>query len=127
MPVLKRNPDGPYYSEGDERAFFEWVMRIPRVSKVCGSGPELHIHVRGRAIPAVALREFIALFHRYDGPMSQLAQFQNSSNRNWFRDPSAYWYRSVFGHGTRSNKALQPASRAQGTTRPSRRIRAARS
>ena len=112
MAVLTRKPDGPYLSKGDERAFFEWVRRIPRVVRLSGSGPDLHIHVRGRRIPASSLRELIALFHRYDGPMGQLAQFENSSNRKWFRDPSAYWYRSVFEGGTRSNKAL-PASRAK--------------
>ena len=107
MPILTRNPDGPYYSQGDERAFVEWVNRIPCVRKVMGSGSELRIHVRGRRISSHCLRELIALFRRYDGAMPQLAQFESLSNRTWFRNPSAYWYRSVFL--TQPSNTYQPS------------------
>jgi hypothetical protein len=112
VPVLKRNPDGPYYSQGDERAFFEWANRIPCIRKVEGLGQELHLHVRGRRVSETCLRELIALFYRYQVPMKQLAQFENSSNQKWFRNPSAFWYRPVFGQ--LSSAPLQPTSRAEG-------------
>ena len=79
MPILIRNPDGPYGSEGDERAFYEWVTRVPCVYKVEGSGPELHLHVRTRRISNTCLTELIALFRRYAVSMPQLAQFENGS------------------------------------------------
>jgi hypothetical protein len=126
MPILSRNPDGPYYSQGDERAFFEWVNRISCVLKVVGSGPELRIHVRSRRVSHDCLRELIALFHRYQGAMRQLAQFENPSNRKWFRNPSAYWYRSVFSSSRPSNGALQPTSRARKRANSKRSARAAR-
>lgn len=97
MPILTRTPDGPYYSEGDERAFSEWVTRIPAVTLTCGEGHTLHIHVRSRRVSATTLRELLALFRRYGVSMAQLAQFESPSNREWFRNPTAYWYRAVFG------------------------------
>jgi hypothetical protein len=96
MPILIRRPDGPYLSQGDERAFFEWLNRIPAVRRVDGVGEELHIHVRSGKIAWRSLRELIALFHRYQGPMAQLAQFENDSNRRQFRDPKAFWFTPVF-------------------------------
>jgi hypothetical protein len=105
LPILIRRPDGPYGSQGDERAFFEWLNRIPAVYKIGGVGEELHIHVRSR-LSSESLRELIALFDRYDGPLNQLAQFENSSNRNWFRNPEMYWYRQVFLGSKRSHRAL---------------------
>jgi hypothetical protein len=40
-----------------------------------------------------SLRELIALFWRYQGPLPQLAQFDTPSSREWFKEPAAYWYR----------------------------------
>ena len=126
MPILKRSPDGPYLSPGDERAFFEWLKRIPCVREVRGSGPELRLRVRGRRVSSACLRELIALFHRYDVPMQQLAQFESPSNRKWFKNPSAAWYGSVFGPHKPSNKRMQPPRtmrRAHSARRRARLIR----
>lgn len=97
MPILTRKPNGPYYSRKDEEAFFEWLRKIGCVQRVDGVGAELRIHIRSRRISEECLRELIALFWRYGGPMHQLAQFENARNRSWFRNPSMYWFRSVFG------------------------------
>ena len=113
MPILIRRPDGPYYSEGDERAFFEWLKRIPCVTKLGGEGEELHIHVASSKVTLSSLRELIAAFRRYGVSMQQLAQLETATNRKWFRDPSAYWYRSIFHRSKPFNKALQPTSRAR--------------
>jgi hypothetical protein len=101
MPILIRNPDGPYYSQGDERAFFEWAKRISCIEKLEGSGHELRIHVRRRRVSNTCLWELIGLFHRYDVAMDQLAQFESASNRAWFRSPKMFWYRAVFGKRSR--------------------------
>ena len=113
MPILIRRPDGPYYSQGDERAFFEWLERIPCVSKLDGEGEELHIHVTGSRVTQASLRELIAAFRRYGVSMPQLAQLETATNRKWFRDPAAYWYRSIFLSSKPSDKALQPTDRAK--------------
>lgn len=118
MPILVRKPDGPYLSPGDERAFFEWAGRIPCVSRLEGVGEELRLHVKGRRISQRCLRELIALFHRYDVSMGQLAQFESSSNQSWFRNRSAFWYVPVFGRP--SNRRVKPAAvTSRGTILPS--------
>ena len=86
-----------YYSAGDERAFFAWLQSIPGVVKVEGRGRELCVHLRSKRLSAAALRELLALYSRYQGNMRELAQFEQSSNASWFRNPKAYWYEGVFG------------------------------
>lgn len=125
MPILIRNPDGPYYSQGDERAFFEWAKRISCIDKLEGSGPELRLYLRRRRISNACLWELIALFHRYGVAMGQLAQFENASNRAWFRNRKMFWYRAVFGKP--SNQPLQPSSRARKKAKLKARSRAANS
>jgi hypothetical protein len=113
MPILIRRPDGPYYSQGDERAFFEWLRRIPGVQKVGGVGHELHIHAR-RRLSWRSLLELIALFYRYQGPMDQLAQFETASNQKSFRNPMMFWHTAVFG--TRPRR-LGRSKRASASTK----------
>ena len=126
MATLIRRPDGPYYSHGDERAFFEWLERIPCVTKLDGDGEELHIHVSSSKVTQGCLRELIAAFWRYGVSMPQLAALETATNRKWLRDPSAYWYRSIFPSRKPSNKAKQTSrARRKGNklTRQSRRAR----
>lgn len=85
-----------YYSKNDEAAFFGWLKSIPGVTDVVGSGRELAIHLRSKRLAAVSLRELIALYRRYEGNMTELAQFANESNASWFLAPTAYWHKEVF-------------------------------
>jgi hypothetical protein len=126
MPILTRSPDGPYYSEGDERAFFDWLKRISCVQRVRGSGAELQIHVRGAKVSSNCLRELIALCWRYQVPMGQLAQFESAANRKWFKNPATFWYRAVFVGGKPSNKPLQTTSRPVRVGKSRRRVGATR-
>lgn len=126
MPILIRRPDGPYYSQGDERAFFEWLERIPCVSKLDGEGEELRIHVSGSRLTQGSLRELIAAFRRYGVSMPQLARLETATNRKWFRDPSAYWYRLIFLSKQPSDRAQQPGHRVKKKIKSRKRSRAAR-
>jgi hypothetical protein len=91
-----------YFSSGDEAAFFSWLQAIPGVIAVKGCGRELHIQLRSKRLSAQSLRELIALYLRYSGNLSELAQFENSSNSSWFSAPQAVWHKQVFGekHGS---------------------------
>ena len=68
-----------YYSPSDEAAFFGWLQSIPGVIRVHGQGRELVIELRSKRLSASSLRELIALYRRYEGNMSELAQFANYS------------------------------------------------
>jgi len=86
-----------FYHQSDERAFFEWLRRIPCVEAYRGEG-QLGLVVDLRRAPKKdELRELLALCRRYGMDMHQLAKFETSRNRSWFRDPKAYWYEAVFG------------------------------
>jgi hypothetical protein len=127
MLTLTRTPDGPYYSPGDERAFFEWVRRISCVHRVWGMGDELYLEVPRRRISNACLRELLALFRRYEVEMAQLAQFENRFNREWFKNPSASWYKAVFGGGRSPSRVRSGSNRKPVRGADSRRRRAASS
>ncbi|WP_157845690.1 hypothetical protein [Herbaspirillum huttiense] len=86
-----------YFSPGDEAAFFTWLQSIPGVVSVKGYGKELHIRLRSKRISASSLQELLALYLRYQGELSELAQFANQSNSSWFADANAPWHSQVFG------------------------------
>jgi len=88
-----------YRSPRDEAAFFGWLAGIPGVVRVQGLGQELHIQLRLSRLSAPALRELLALYHRYGGNLHELAVFANDSNRSWFCSPEAEWHHAVFGSG----------------------------
>lgn len=97
MPELKFTSI-EYYSQGDERAFFEWLDRIASVEKVGGVGTDLLLRISSTSVPDEDLRELIALVTRYLTDASQLRQFLNASNKRWFHDnKEAFWHNSVFG------------------------------
>jgi hypothetical protein len=84
-----------YGSEGDERAFFEWLGRIGCVGKCYGVVRDLRILLK-RPPSDAELRELIAIFDRYGVDMAQLAALETKDNVGWFRKPGTYWHHSVF-------------------------------
>ena len=86
-----------YWSSGDEAAFFTWLHSIPGVVSIRGEGRELHIRLKSKRLSSSSLRELIALYCRYNGRMSELAQFATTSNESWFKAPGTYWHARVFG------------------------------
>lgn len=86
-----------YFSSRDEAAFFGWLQSIPGVISVKGQGRELHIRLRSRRLSQEGLRELISIYNRYGGKLRELAEFENDTNRGWFKDKDAYWFGGVFG------------------------------
>lgn len=85
-----------FFSAYDEDAFFWWLNKLNCVSKYHGEGIDLVITLKDEFLDDDSLRELVALFGRYGIDMSQLAVFENDSNRLWFRNSKAYWYSKVF-------------------------------
>jgi hypothetical protein len=86
-----------FYSQLDEAAFFEWLKKLPCVSKLEGKGDTLSIRVLKPKVDEYALRELLALFQRYRIDMKQLSVFDKRGFADWFHNREAYWYESVFG------------------------------
>jgi hypothetical protein len=81
-----------FYHPYDERAFFEWLARIP-----CVASYDVGEVILKRRPGQDDLRQLLALFHRYGVDMRQLAKFESAKNRSWFSDPIQYWHHAVFG------------------------------
>src|SRR5690242_13947241 len=75
---------GPvYFSPGDERAFFDWLLSIPCVDSV--GGEVYDVHVRLKRVPSNRdLRELVALLHRYRMNLKSLAVLRHSRIPDWF-------------------------------------------
>ncbi len=84
-----------YFHANDERAFFEWIERVPCVASLDGILCDLFIDL-ARPPDDADLRELLAIFFRYGIDMRQLARFESDSNRAWLRDPRKFWYARVF-------------------------------
>jgi hypothetical protein len=89
--------DVRFYHANDERAFFEWLARIPCVENYAGDGSRGLIVKLKRKPGNDDLRQILALCYRYGVNMRQLARFQKAKNQSWFCDPQKYWHRYVFG------------------------------
>lgn len=86
-----------FYSQYDESVFFKWLRDLPCVERFEGRGRVLFITVQSNLIDENALRELLALFHRYGVDKRQLAQFDRAEFVDWFQNPNASWYSEVFG------------------------------
>ena len=94
-----------FYHQNDERAFFEWLSRIPCVESYAGDGRRGLVVKLKRRPGKDDLWQLLALCHRYGVDMRQLAKFETPKNRDWFRDPKKYWYRAVFGKASLGRSA----------------------
>jgi hypothetical protein len=86
-----------FFHQNDERAFFEWLSRIPCVKGYAGEGGRGLVVQLKRRPGKDDLWQLLALCHRYGVDMRQLAKFETAKNRIWLCDPEMYWYQAVFG------------------------------
>lgn len=76
----------------DEKHMFAWAMEIAGVLRW-----EQDTLVVRTNLSQASLRDLLALFSRYQIPMTQLAQFRTTKNEDWFAAPQMYWHTRVFG------------------------------
>jgi hypothetical protein len=96
-----------FYSSGDEDAFFQWLDKLRCVQRYEGKGDALYIDVLRRSVNQYALRELLALFHRYGIDKKQLSVFDKRSFDSWFRDERKYWFAEVFGTETGKSRKTE--------------------
>ena len=61
-----------FYSEGDERAHFEWIERIGCIRNVQGHTTRLYLNVDTAMVSRSDYWELVALYRRYGGDLEQL-------------------------------------------------------
>ena len=61
-----------YWSEGDERAHFEWLERISCVKEVRGKGNRVYLQIDEAELEGSNLQELHAVYRRFGGDRSQL-------------------------------------------------------
>ena len=69
-----------YWSEGDERAHFEWMQRISCVRDVRGEGTRVLLIIDENEVTEDDVRELSALYRRYGGDAAQLARLNANKN-----------------------------------------------
>ncbi|UYY78556.1 hypothetical protein [Sphingomonas sp. R1] len=77
-----------YYSELDERAFFDWLDRMPFVSGYRGVVRDLFIDL-SRVPTDTDLWEILGFCRRYRVDVAQLEKFVTDENRHWLSDEIA--------------------------------------
>lgn len=92
---------GCFYSQGDERRFFQGLKEIKAIKNIEGVGVNLIIGIEMRLLTKDALKELIALLWRYGIPLSPLYLLAERKKFAWLNDERGYWYKSLFDVTTR--------------------------
>lgn len=87
-----------FYHDSDERAFVEWIDRMPFVRESHGIGRDMVICFN-RFPTDDDLWEIIGFCRRYHVEMTQLKAFLTDTNQEWFLNPKMVWFEQIFGSG----------------------------
>ncbi len=86
-----------FYSDGDERRFFQVLRETPGVREFWRHDGYLILNIEGRFMSRQATVELIALLCRYGLPLSSFKSLAASNRRfAWMDDSEAFWYPSMF-------------------------------
>lgn len=93
-------PNGPFFINHDEAAFFGRLDKICGVRRYHGQISTLYLTV-DLPLDDESLLELLSLVQRYGGDFSQFTIFETTANSSWFRAPGTFWHDAVFtaGHG----------------------------
>jgi len=97
---------GCFYSQGDERRFFEGLNEIEAIKSVNGVGVNLIVSIEMRLLNKEALRELMALLWRYGIPLAPLYQLAERKKYAWLNDERGYWHQSLFDIKTRARSRV---------------------
>ena len=116
MPKLRWNAPQLFYSYSDEKSFFQWLESVSGVTRVNGTAEGLVIHLRSSRLSKSAFYDLIAIYQRYGGDMTQLAQFIPPASADYFKSPKMYWHKAMFAIPSRklpSRSNLSSSGRAK--------------
>ncbi len=87
-----------FYSQGDERRFFQGLNELDCISNVKGIGRGLVFDVRLSQLTKEKLRELIGLLWRYQIDLLPLRPLVEKNKKlSWASEPHNYWHQNMFG------------------------------
>jgi hypothetical protein len=69
-----------YWSEGDEKAHFDWLGRIACIRDILGEGRRVFLKIDRDVLTRQDLWELKAVYRRYDGDLKQLEKLEENAN-----------------------------------------------
>jgi hypothetical protein len=90
-----------FYSQEDEKRFFQGLSDIPAVKDYEGGGVNLIIRLDMRKLGSDDLRELIALLYRYRIPLAPLHLLAERPRFSWLNNSKGYWHKSLLDVATR--------------------------
>jgi hypothetical protein len=69
-----------YWSQGDERAHFDWLGKIASIRDIRGQGRRVFLTIDRSALTAQDLDELNAVYRRYGGDLKQLEIIEEDVN-----------------------------------------------
>ncbi|MDM5182149.1 hypothetical protein PO883_33815 [Massilia sp. DJPM01] len=89
---------GEFYSDGDERRFFQGLKDVTAIKSIKGVGRGLIVNLDLRFLNNDGARELIALLWRYEIPLSSFRILAEKYKKfSWLDDVKWYWHKSMFG------------------------------
>jgi hypothetical protein len=85
-----------YYSQHDEDVFFQWLDSIACVEGYRGHLRTLYIRIAEDILTEEEVREFVALYHRYNLDMTSLIALDLPRFASWFHDKTKFWHDKIF-------------------------------
>jgi len=89
----------PYLSYYDEKYFYAWLESIEGVEKVVGAqAGHLRVDLKNPWLTRTGAFDLIALFTRYNYPLTPLRDHIAPEDLDYFKRPEARWYGALFGN-----------------------------
>lgn len=89
---------GEFYSDGDERRFFQGLKDVPAVKNINGLDRGLVVNLDLRQLNNDSVRELIALLWRYELSLISFRVLAEKHKKfSWLYDAKWYWHKRMFG------------------------------
>lgn len=97
---------GMFYSQGDERRFFQGLEDNPAIKTVEGAGVNLILSIDPRVLSKERLQDIFSLLWRYQIPLAPFHVLTEKKRFSWLDDKKAYWYKSLTDTKTRTRPRI---------------------
>jgi len=88
-------PLARFFSEGDEKRFFDALATIPAITSHTGHGHDFTLKIDRRRLSSAMVRELVALLVRYGADLSSLCALAREEKFWWLNEPGNYWHKPL--------------------------------